>query len=145
MVDEVLGHLGVRSTTARGVSVADAADATLADRPQTAESVDADSLAELGSVATNARGIGHKNGKAATDELRFGILGYGYWGPHLVRNVDQLEHSRMELICDPDESRLRSARASFRNAAVVSDVDAILGSDVDGVFIATPMKTHYEL
>jgi predicted dehydrogenase len=80
-----------------------------------------------------------------TDTLRFGVIGYGYWGPHLVRNISGLEHSRMEFIADPDEARLRAAKASFRGAQVTRDAADALASEIDAVFIATPVHTHYAL
>src|SRR6266571_4979910 len=78
-------------------------------------------------------------------DLRFGIIGWGYWGPKLARNLDSLPQARVTMVADQDVSRLASLainRSSLKTTTLAEDV---FRSDVDGVVIATPVRTHYQL
>lgn len=77
--------------------------------------------------------------------LRFGVIGYGYWGPQLARNLDRLPIGEAAYIADLSEERRQIARLEFPSAQITSDVEDMLGSDVDAVVIATPIHTHYQL
>lgn len=71
---------------------------------------------------------------------RVAVVGCGYWGKNLVRNFAQL--GALDLVCEQTESGQAKAREFAPKAAVVSDFDAVLGSKVDGVVLATPASTH---
>jgi predicted dehydrogenase len=80
-------------------------------------------------------------------DLRFGIIGWGYWGPKIARNIDSLPHAAVTMIADVDAHRLgtlatHQLQAWARTTTEVADV---FRSDVDGVVIATPVRTHYRL
>ncbi len=80
-------------------------------------------------------------------DLRFGILGWGYWGPKIARNLESLPHVMVTMIADSDPHRLASLQVNqyqsrIRQTALAEDV---FRSDVDGVVIATPVQTHYRL
>lgn len=77
--------------------------------------------------------------------LQFGVIGYGYWGPHLVRNLSALPESAVTCIADLDAERLAHARAQYRHTRFTHDALDLLESDVDAVVIATPVHTHYAL
>ncbi len=78
--------------------------------------------------------------------LRIGVIGYGYWGPNLVRNFHALETAKVVKICDKSPEALGRARKAYPNIEAVSDADEILRSlDIDAVAIATPVSTHFEL
>jgi predicted dehydrogenase len=77
--------------------------------------------------------------------LRFAVVGYGYWGPQLVRNLDRIPNAEVARIVDLSAARRQTARMEFPNAQVVGRFDEALESDVDAVVIATPIRTHYEL
>lgn len=82
----------------------------------------------------------------ASQRLRMGIIGYGYWGPNLARNV--AAHSGMELvsIADSNLARLHAAHTAHPWTRLVTDAREVLESpDVDAVVIATPPETHEEL
>jgi len=75
-----------------------------------------------------------------------GIVGYGYWGPNLVRNF--AEHPRCELVavCDKLGSRLSGVRARYPKVRCLSSFDELLKDpNVDAVVIATPVSTHFAL
>lgn len=78
--------------------------------------------------------------------LRVGVIGYGYWGPNIVRNLAGLECARPEMVCDKSSAALGRARKAYPGIQTVSDPDEILRSpDIDAVAVITPVWTHYEL
>lgn len=69
------------------------------------------------------------------------VIGAGYWGQNLVRNVHGL--GRLELICDASEKIRSKMRALYPNTPVVASIDEVLAeSRVDGVMIAVPSTHH---
>ena len=78
--------------------------------------------------------------------LRFGVIGYGYWGPNVVRNLDQLEKAEVFGICDVSPSARQRAQKAYPNLSVTSDPrELIKSSDIDAIAVVTPVWTHYEL
>jgi predicted dehydrogenase len=74
------------------------------------------------------------------------VVGYGYWGPNIVRNV--VERPEMELIalCERDQAQAQRFRSRHPGIEVWPDFDELLAdARVDAVCIATPPRTHYEL
>jgi predicted dehydrogenase len=82
---------------------------------------------------------------AHTSRVRFGVIGYGYWGPQLVRNLDRLTVGEVAYILDFAAERQEVARLEFPSTHVTGNLEELLGSDVDAVVVATPIRTHYEL
>jgi predicted dehydrogenase len=77
--------------------------------------------------------------------LRFGVIGYGYWGPQLTRNLDRLPFGEVACVADLSEQRREAAQFEFPSARITSSTDEIFQSDVDAVVIATPIRTHFAL
>ena len=78
--------------------------------------------------------------------INMGIIGYGYWGPNIVRNFSVHEGARVASICDGDQQALNRARKSYPNSAVTQDCNDILNStEIDAVAVITPVSTHFEL
>jgi len=75
--------------------------------------------------------------------VRVGVIGYGYWGPNLVRNFNRL--ADLKVCCDLDEGNRAKIASLYPDVAVVRDFDEMLGMDVDAVVIATSAPSHYEL
>ena len=71
------------------------------------------------------------------------VIGCGYWGKNLVRNFAQLGALRM--VCDAAKAGWKLATEIAPGVEVVTDMDEVLGAPVEGVVIATPAETHYEL
>ena len=71
------------------------------------------------------------------------VVGCGFWGKNLVRNLFQLEC--LDLVCDATASGRATAAEVAPGVPVTEEVEAMLASDVSGVVIATPAETHYEL
>jgi len=74
------------------------------------------------------------------------VIGAGYWGPNLVRNISTSASYELRWVCDLDVSRAQSAVGRYSTIRVTDDVEDILrDSRVDAVAIATPAHTHVEL
>jgi predicted dehydrogenase len=74
------------------------------------------------------------------------VVGYGYWGPNLVRNVVERPEFRLMCLCEKDEGRGEDFRRRHPGVWVESDLDAALADPrIEAVAIATPPHTHYAL
>jgi len=81
-----------------------------------------------------------------TDRLNIAVLGAGYWGPNLIRNVAQSASARLHTLCDTDEKRLSAISQQYSPQHQTTDAQAVFANaEIDGVIIATPAHTHYEL
>jgi predicted dehydrogenase len=74
------------------------------------------------------------------------VVGYGYWGPNIVRNVVERPEFRLMGLCEKDEGRAEDFRRRHPGVWVESDYDAALADPrIEAVAIATPPHTHYNL
>jgi predicted dehydrogenase len=75
-----------------------------------------------------------------------GVIGYGYWGPNIVRNLQGLADARVVGICDKNPAALRRAEGINHGTQLVSDpVDLVSSRDIDAIAVISPVWTHYEL
>lgn len=75
-----------------------------------------------------------------------GVIGYGYWGPNIVRNLHGLESTRVEMVCDKSPKALARVRKAYPGVRTASDPAEVLhSSEIDAVAVITPVWTHYEL
>jgi predicted dehydrogenase len=73
-----------------------------------------------------------------------GVVGYGYWGPNLARNMNLLSDARLVAVCDASTSRLAEASRTYVGARTTHDLDIVLSDpEIDAVVLATPAATHY--
>lgn len=77
--------------------------------------------------------------------IRVGVVGYGYWGPNLARNVRECAETELVAIADPLPARRADAERRFPGVRTVDGLDALLSMDLDAVAIATPVATHAPL
>jgi predicted dehydrogenase len=78
--------------------------------------------------------------------LNVAVVGYGYWGPNLVRNVSSSTTMRLAALCERDAQRADAFRARMPGVTIESDFDQLLlDPSLDAVVIATPPVTHYSL
>lgn len=77
--------------------------------------------------------------------IRVGVIGYGYWGPNLVRNFSEAPGCEVAIVADLRDERLVQVRKRYPAVRTTTSVDDVYGADVDAVVIATPVSTHYEL
>ena len=80
------------------------------------------------------------------EALTVGLVGLGYWGPNLARNLDDLPGLDLTWICDRDESALERVAPRFPNARRTTRFEDLLEDEsLDALAIATPVVTHFEL
>ncbi|MBD3163361.1 MAG: gfo/Idh/MocA family oxidoreductase, partial [Candidatus Eisenbacteria bacterium] len=78
--------------------------------------------------------------------LNVAVIGCGYWGPNLVRNLFENRHTNRVLACDLDLAKLQRVAHRYPSVEVTTDYREFLRRlDVDAVMIATPLSTHYDL
>lgn len=78
--------------------------------------------------------------------LRLGVIGYGYWGPNVVRNFLGHHDCKVVTICDKSSAALTRVMAAHPGIGVTTNPDAVLlATDIDAVAIVTPVSYHYEL
>jgi len=81
-----------------------------------------------------------------TGRLGFGVVGYGYWGPNLARNIAESEDFALRGLCELDDSRIADFQSKYREARVERELDRLLDDPrIDAVAIATPPATHHPL
>jgi len=78
--------------------------------------------------------------------IRVGVIGYGYWGPNLVRNFMRAQGSAVVSVCDLREERLSSLRKIYPTLKTFNNADELIQDrEVEAVVIATPVSSHFEL
>jgi predicted dehydrogenase len=78
--------------------------------------------------------------------VRVGVVGLGYWGPNLIRNLNELESADVRWICDLDEARLQTIGRRYPAVRRTSSFDDLLADqELEAVVIATPVSTHHPL
>jgi len=78
--------------------------------------------------------------------IKVGVIGYGYWGPNIVRNFHGMDQCRVTGIADLNPRSLDRATRNSPGVAVTSNPDDVLTSpDIDAVAVITPVATHYPL
>ncbi len=77
--------------------------------------------------------------------LRYGVIGYGYWGPNLVRVLNQAKQSTVTAVADKVAENRDRVTGLYPRIAVFEDASAIINHpDVDVVVVATPVSTHFD-
>src|SRR3954449_6932915 len=75
-----------------------------------------------------------------------GVIGFGYWGPNLVRNFANSESSRVLAVSDLDPAKLALSKRLYPTVVTSPDFQDLLKDQaIDAVAIATPVHTHYDL
>jgi predicted dehydrogenase len=78
--------------------------------------------------------------------VRFGVIGYGYWGPNVVRNLDQLDGSEVVAVCDKSPTSRKRVQKAYPRVRVASECEELTtSSDIDAIAVVTPVWTHYDL
>ena len=76
--------------------------------------------------------------------IRVAVIGYGYWGPNLVRNFQETEGANVTICCDKATQRLALAKTKYPQIETTSNYDEIIKNPaVDAIVIATPVATHF--
>jgi predicted dehydrogenase len=78
--------------------------------------------------------------------IGIGVIGYGYWGPNLVRNFSDIPTVDLRWVCDLQTERLARLRSRYPAVQITENMNDVLSDPkVDAVAIATPVSTHFEL
>lgn len=84
--------------------------------------------------------------RKANGRVKFGVIGYGYWGPNIVRNLQSIGDAEVLTLCDKSSASRQRAHRSYPSIYVSADVSEVINSpDIDAVAIVTPVWTHFEL
>ena len=78
--------------------------------------------------------------------VRVGVIGYGYWGPNLVRNIAEGPDTQVVAVADMKRDRLQLALRRYPGIKAVSDHrDLLKDPSIDAIAISTPVSTHFPL
>jgi len=81
-----------------------------------------------------------------SEPIRVAVVGLGYWGPNVARNLAELPDFAISHLCDIRPDALETIRQRFPGAACTTRFEDVLADDeVDAVMISTPVSTHYSL
>jgi len=76
--------------------------------------------------------------------VRVGVVGFGYWGPNLVRNVHKLADAELVAVCDATPANLAKFTAAYPGIPTCDSLDAMLAThELDAVVVATSAPSHY--
>src|SRR3954447_1278864 len=78
--------------------------------------------------------------------MNIGVIGYGYWGPNLVRNFSETTNGTVAAVADLDPKKLAQLNKRYPAVRTTTDFQEVLRDPtIDAVAIATPVSTHFEL
>ena len=78
--------------------------------------------------------------------MKFGVIGYGYWGPNIVRNLMSLEGSQVVAIAEISPAARLRAQKAYPGVLVTADaMNVITSTEIDAIAVVSPVWTHYEL
>jgi len=78
--------------------------------------------------------------------IGIGVIGYGYWGPNLVRNFFETPDASVVSVSDLNPKRLELVRSRYPSVETTTDLSELLSdSRIDAIAIATPVSTHFDL
>ena len=79
-------------------------------------------------------------------DIRVGIIGYGYWGPNVVRNLVATEGAEVVYCAEQRPDRRELAARQYPTLKVIEDAHRIIDDgDIDAVVVTTPVTTQYDL
>lgn len=88
----------------------------------------------------------YRTPKKTVSMIKFGVIGYGYWGPNVVRNLQSLPGAEIVCVCDRSLDSRKRFHKTYPNVYVTADANEVLSSpEIDAVAIVTPVWTHFEL
>src|SRR6266436_9492864 len=78
--------------------------------------------------------------------IRIGVIGYGYWGPNIVRNLRGLEGCQVSAVCDQSPAALKRVKQTHPDLAVTTKSSELFASpEIDAIAVVTPVGAHFEL
>jgi predicted dehydrogenase len=96
--------------------------------------------------ATTNRVASQPAARPSTNLVRIGVIGYGYWGPNIVRNLQALDECELVAVCDKNPAALRRAQRNYPGVYLTTDFNEVLTSpEIDAIAVITPVWTHFDL
>jgi predicted dehydrogenase len=78
--------------------------------------------------------------------IGIGVVGYGYWGPNLVRNFYEIRESQVIAVSDLSLDRLQKVQARYPTVSVTQNYQELLNNPhIEAIAIATPVSAHFDL
>ncbi|MBN2315342.1 MAG: Gfo/Idh/MocA family oxidoreductase, partial [Sedimentisphaerales bacterium] len=78
--------------------------------------------------------------------FKFAVVGCGYWGPNLLRNLVSLQESRVKLVCDTSVERLGHMQELYPDIETTTNFDDVVNDpEIGAVVIATPVRFHFDM
>ncbi len=78
--------------------------------------------------------------------VRVAVVGLGYWGPQLVRNLYESPHAELAAVCDARPEALAPLTRRFPGVRQTTELAELLADEtIEAVVVATPISTHYPL
>ncbi len=78
--------------------------------------------------------------------VKFGVIGYGYWGPNVVRNLESTDGTKVCAVADKSPASRTRVQALYPGVQVTADACEVLSSsEIDAIAVVTPVWTHFEL
>jgi predicted dehydrogenase len=78
--------------------------------------------------------------------IRVGVIGYGYWGPNIVRNFMEVSGATVTGVSDLSADRLAQVHARYPSVITTTDASELINNpEIDAIIVVTPVSTHYEL
>jgi len=101
---------------------------------------------ERNAINVGTLSVPEKGNDKDKDVLKVGVIGYGYWGPNIVRNFSGIDHAAVAMVCDSNPATLSKVLKNYPQMRVTSDSnDILLSSDIDVVAVITPLSSHFAL
>ena len=97
-------------------------------------------------MSVSRNDLARRNGQPSSAPVRIAVVGLGYWGPNLVRNLHELSEAEVAYVCDSRQEQLDAITRRYPAIAAVRSLETVLADPtVEAVAIATPVSTHFDL
>jgi len=81
-----------------------------------------------------------------TKKINVAVIGCGYWGPNIVRNLFEINNCKVIYACDSDKNRLKIIKNRYPSIKAITNYGPILeDKDVNAIVVVTPVSTHYQI
>src|SRR5271169_3269629 len=103
-------------------------------------------LPKMITILNKPRNANIVQGNGSEAMVKFGVVGYGYWGPNVVRNLDRLDEAEVVAVCDKSAAARKKVAKAYPDVLVTDDSAELMSSpEIDAIAVVTPVWTHYEL
>lgn len=93
-----------------------------------------------------SKGLKYPAKRKTGNVVRVGLIGYGYWGPNIVRNLHCVDGCHVAAICDKNPTALQRAKKTYPGVELTTEIQDVLTSmEIDAIAVVTPVWTHFEL